>query len=255
MDDGMQLKIIGMQLQQMGQQINNIGKQISFINNIFGNQLQNMGMQISNFSFQIFNIGMRFQNTNTIQGQNFNLMNNIIEQKNINNLNEPMENFIKNNNINNINEEVNEPKICVIFEKISGLKTIINISKKASVNDLFNLYRKKIGENEIFHNSFFIFNGLKINPNESKSLLDYGFKSGDKIKVVIKEDVLGGPSIILKVISNDSWNIKLDGTILNNYLKKYFDKKGISNLKKQIESLPVIDILDFLKEIDDYPNQ
>jgi hypothetical protein len=43
--------------------------------------------------------------------------------------------------------------------------------------------------------------------------------------------------------------------ILNNYFIKYFDKKGKSNLKKQIESLPVINILDFLKEIDDFPNK
>ena len=249
----MQLKIIGNQLQSMGQQINNIGKQISFINNIFGNQLQNMGMQISNFSFQIFNIGMRFQNINIIQGQNFNQMNNIIEQININNLSEPMENIIINKNINNINEEFNEPKLSIIFETNSGLKTLINISKKASVNDLLNLYRIRVGENN-FQNCYFIFNGHELNPNENKSLLDYGFKDFNKI-FVVKEYVLGGPSIILKVISNGEWDIKLNGMILNDYLIKYFDKKGISNLKKQIESLPKINILNFLKEIDDFPKK
>ena len=249
----MQLKIIGNQLQSMGQQINNIGKQISFINNIFGNQLQNMGMQISNFSFQIFNIGMRFQNINIIQGQNFNQMNNIIEQININNLSEPMENIIINKNINNINEEFNEPKLPIIFETNSGLKTTINISQKASVNDLLNLYRIRVGENN-FQNCYFIFNGNKLNPNETKSLLDYGFKDFNKI-FVVKKDVLGGPSIILKVISNGEWDIKLNGMILNDYLIKYFDKKGISNLKKQIESLPIINILNFLKEIDDFPKK
>ena len=254
MDDGKQLQIIGMQLQQIYQQINNIGKQISFINNIFGNQLQNMGMKISNFSFQIFNIGMRYQNINLIQGPNLNQMNNFMKQNNMNNLNNPMENFIINNNINNINEEFDEPKISVVFEKSSGLKTIINISIKASINKLFNLYRIKIGEDEILQNSYFIFNGLKINPNESKSLLDYGFNNGERI-IVEKKDLLGGPSIILKVISNGNWDIKLNGMILNDYLIKYFDKKGNSKLKYQIKSLPIIDILDFLKEIDDFPNQ
>ena len=253
MDDGMQLKIIGNQLQLMGQQINNIGKQISFINNIFGNQLQNMGRQISNFSFQILDIGLRFQNINIIQGQNFNQMNNIIEQNHINNLSEPMENIIINKNINNINEEFNEPTMFIVFETILGLKTSINISKKASVNDLFNLYRIRIGENN-YQNCYFILNGLKINPNESKSLLDYGFIGGEIITVV-KKDVLGGPSIILKVISNGEWDIKLNGMILNDYLIKYFDKKGMSNLKKQIESLPIINILNFLKEIDDFPKK
>lgn len=249
----MQLKIIGNQLQSMGQQINNIGNQISFINNFFGNQLQNIGKQISDFSFQIFNIGMRFQNINLFQGPNFNQMNNIMDQININNLNKPMENIIINKNINNINEEFNEPIISIIFITNHGLNTIINISIKASVNDLFNLYKIKTGEN-IFQNCYFIFNGKKINPNESESLRNYGFKGGDKI-FVEKKDLLGGPSIILKVISNGEWDIRLNKMILNDYLIKYFDKKGISNLKNQIESLPMISVLDFLKEIDDFPNQ
>ena len=158
-------------------------------------------------------------------------MNNIMDQINMKNLNEPMENFIINNNINNINEGFEGPKITVIFEKHSGLKTVINASIKKSVNALFNLYRLKIGEDEILQNCYFICNGRKMNPNESTSLLDYGIKNGQKI-IVEKKELLGGPSIILKIISNGNWDIKLDGMILNNYLIKYFDKIGKSNLKK-----------------------
>ena len=253
----MLLKNIGMQLQQIGLQINNTGKQMSCINNIYGIQLQQMGIQISDFSFQIYNIGMKMLNINLIQEQNLIQMNNIMNQINMKNLNESIENSIINNNMNNIyniNKEFDEKILNILFQKKNGLKTIISISNKASIKDLFNLYRIKIGENELLQNYYFIFNGQKINPNDSKSLFHYGFKGSDII-LVENRDLLGGPSIILKVISNGIWDVKLNGMILNDYLIKYFSKIGKSNLSKQIKSLPIINILDFLKEIDDFPNQ
>ena len=188
MNDGMQLKNIGIQLQLLGSQIQNMGMQISYINNNYAVLLKNMGMQISNFSTQIFNIGIKMSNINLIQQPNFVQMNDIMNNMNINmnNFNEPLvNNIINNNNINNINEDYDESIIFILFDKKNGLKTTINISNKKSISELLNMYRKKIGENyEFFQRNRFLLNGREINPNETKSILEYGFKSGDIIFVI-----------------------------------------------------------------------
>lgn len=263
MNDGMVLKNIGMQLQQLGSQIHNIGMQISFINNNYGFQLQNIGIQISNYSMQIFNIGIKMLNINQSQGPNLIQMNNMMNNMTNNPMNNMMNNMMKNFNEpnriminnNNINEDFDESNINIFFYKNSIPNTTIYISNKKSINELFNLYKIKVGQtDEYIKNNLFLHNGRKINPNENKSIIDYGIKDSHRIFIIDSDNRLtGGPSIILKVISGDEFTVRLDDMLLNKYLIKYFVKIGKSNLKKQIQTFPNIPILEFLKNINDYP--
>ena len=189
-DNGTQLTNLGIQLNNIGSQIQKISTDVSFINNNYSIQLQNIGTQISQFSQQIFNIGMLIKNDNSIEQpfgvQTINMMNNNMNMINLNNVNIGMN---INNNLNDnmdIIKKPNEKIIFVYFDNplISG-KTTINISLNKTMKELLNLYRIKIGgDSDFFDKNFFIWNGSKINPDDNRTLFDYGIKIGGIIKVI-----------------------------------------------------------------------
>ena len=187
-DNGTQLTNLGMQLNMIGSQIQNISTDISLINNNFSIQLQNIGIQISKFSQQIFNIGMLIKNISSMQqpfgAQMDNMMNNNMNIRNFNNVNIGMN--INNNdfeNMNDINKGENEI-ICIIFEN-HGFKTSINISQDKTIKELLNAYRERIGADlDFFEKNYFLHNGIKINPNEKRTILEYGIMKGNIIIVV-----------------------------------------------------------------------
>ena len=191
-DNGTQLTNLGIQLSNISSQIQKISMDVSFINNNYSIQLQNIGTQISKFSQQIFNIGMLIKNANSIQQpfgvQMNNMMNNNMNMINLNNVNIGMNiNNNLNDNMDDIIKKPNENIIFVYFENplISG-KTNINISLNKTMKELLNLYRIKIGgDSDFFDNNFFIWNGSKINPDDNRTLFDYGIKiGGHTIKVI-----------------------------------------------------------------------
>ena len=185
-DNGTQLTNLGMQLNNIGSQIQKISMDLSFINNNYSIQLQNIGIQISNFSQQIFNIGMLLKNENQQQPfglQMGNMMNNNINMINFNNVNLGMN---INNNMNDIIKEPNEKIFYIIFEnKVNGIRTGINISQNKTIKELFNLYRIRIGEDlDFLKKNIFLNQAYKINPNDNRTILEYGFKDYERIEVL-----------------------------------------------------------------------
>ena len=115
---------------------------------------------------------------NQIQQPNFFQMNDMMNNMNLNmnNFNEPLGINIINNN--NIKEDSDESKINIIFETNRGLQTSIFINNLKTINELLNMYIKKIGQNdEYLHNAKFLYNSREINPEESKNILEYGIKN------------------------------------------------------------------------------
>ena len=191
-DNGTQLTNLGMRLNNIGSQIQKISMDISLINNNYSIQLQNIGTQISNFSQQIFNIGMLIKNANSIQQpfgvQMINMINNNMNMINFDNVNIGMN---MNNNINeNMNDIIKEPNEKIIFVYFNNPlirdTTNINISLNKTIPELLNSYRIKIGEDSDFFDKYlFLLNGRKINPNDNRTLFDYGIKmNGHLIRVI-----------------------------------------------------------------------
>ena len=259
-DNGPQLKNIGLQLQALGTQIQNTGLQLSSMNNNYGIQINNMGIEISKFSIQIFNIGMQVSNVN--QNPNYSnefLMNNMMGNMNMMNFNQPLENIeINNNNLYNNNENNFDNSIIFTFEfENNGKRTIININENETVKELLNRYLIKIGKSYGNLDKFtFLYNGITINQNENRTILEYGIKNGSRIIVCKNFNVIGGPTISFKITSEEEpFYIGLDDFRLNRYLKKYFKIIGKSNLEKTIDSFPEIYIIDFFKKINEIPNK
>ena len=192
-DNGTQLTNLGMQLNMIGLQIQNISMDISLINNNYSIQLQNIGIQISKFSQQIFNIGTLIKNISSMQQpfgvQMDNMMNNNMNIRNFNNVNIGMN--INNNafeKMNNINKGKNEIT-SIIFENQVGFKTLININLNKTIKELLNAYREKIGADlDFFEKNAFLYNAAKINPNEKRTILEYGIRKGEKIWVIKTND-------------------------------------------------------------------
>ena len=192
-DNGTQLTNLGMQLNNIGSQIQKISMDLSFINKNYSIQLQNIGTQISNFSQQIFNIGMLIKNENQQQPfgfQMYNMMNNNMNMINFDNVNLGIN--INNNINNNINDNMSdiikqsdEKIIHVIFDNpLIDDSIVINISQNKTIKELFNLYRIKIGENlDFFKKNIFLYNAKKIEPNDNRTILEYGIRRGEKIIV------------------------------------------------------------------------
>ena len=248
-DKGTQLKSIGIQMQNLGTQLQNTGLQLSIMNINYDNQIQNIGIQILNFSFKIFDIGIEMSNINHIKDPNEFQINNMM-----NKMNELMEREIKNNNINNIKQNYDKSLINITFQDIRGFKENIIISYNKTIKELINLYLLRIGENhEHLKKVRFLYNGKLINPNETMRIIEFGITGG----IIIVEqyrNLMGGSFIILKVISENAFNVRLNFGNLNIYLIKYFEIIGKSEMKKQIQAFENIDILDFFKKFNEIPD-
>ena len=241
-DNSSFLKNFGMQLQMMGSQIQNMGVQISTFNQQFGMQMQSIAIQITNISMHIFKIGMETPNFNQIQDNLGNqILNNLNEMNNLNIMNQvpniEMNNNIINNDINNINDLSNKPKINIKFGQSNGKCIVIIISPEMTIEDLLNSYRIKIGESPNFlENHIFLFNGQKININEKKTIKDFGLINGSQIFVYKLKDVEAGPNVKIKIYDNE-YLVYSDN--IYNYLVKYLEKIGKTNIKDKINCFNV----------------
>ena len=113
-----------------------------------------------------------------------NMMNNNMNMRNFNNVNIGMN--INNNLLENMNDIIKGSNdiTFIIFENQAGLKTIINISQNKTIKELLNLYREKIGGDlDFFEKNEFFYNAEKINPNEKRTILEYGIRKGERIIV------------------------------------------------------------------------
>ena len=198
-DNGTLLKNIGMQLQNFSLQIQNMGIQISIINPNFGIQMKNIASQISNLSMQIFNIGMQMPNINQMQNNNnfFQSPNFFNQMQNLEMINhiQQRDNTYNMNNLNNLEELDEGPKYNIYFRnQINGQNTTIIISPTKTIEDLFNLFKLKIGENQEFmKNHNFLFNGKTIQTNDKTSIKEYGIPNNNTIEYNKKKNLIGGP--------------------------------------------------------------
>ena len=198
-DNGTLLKNIGMQLQNFSLQIQNMGIQITNISPNFGIQMKNIAFQISNLSLQIFNIGMQMPNINQIQNNNnfFQLPNIFNQMQNLEMINhiQQTENIYNINNLDSLNELDKGPKYNICFKnKSNNQSIIIIISTEKTIEDLFNLFKLKIGENQEFiKNHFFLFNGQDIPTNDKRNIIEYGLSDRCVIDYYRKQEMLGGP--------------------------------------------------------------
>ena len=181
---GNQLKDFGTQLQNIGIQIQNIGMQMPIYNQNLGIQIHNMGINISNIAIQIYNIGLNISNNMEFQMNN----NNFFEQMQKN----PMQNIMNNNKEDSINKN---NILTIYFENTSdGQKTTITTTGEKSMEELLNLYIKKIGveKEHYFNNHWFFFNGKSIDSQEKTSIFNYGINHCQTIKIEPKNDLMGG---------------------------------------------------------------
>ena len=171
-NNGIQLKNFGGQLNDIGMQIQNMGIQMQNISQDIRMQMQTLGNQISNIGMQVFNIG--------------NLLNQIMQMNMINSMNNRFrEHNLYGNNMNNfINNDFNieDNKMINIFFKDTehGEKTTITISEENTIEELRNIYFKKIGKNpDIEKNKFwFLKNGFIVQLDNKTKIKDFKLPNG-----------------------------------------------------------------------------
>ena len=92
----------------------------------------------------------------------------------------------------------NNRRINMIFETRSGLINNIATPVNIKVKDLFLTYAKKVGisPNILGNKIYFLYNGHKLNINEEKDLISFGFDLGTNYKIIVvdKDDLMGGNS-------------------------------------------------------------
>ena len=116
-----------------------------------------------------------------------NMMNNNMNMINFNNVNLGMNiNNNMNDNLNDIIKESNEKIIPALFlNKNNGKTTGVNISQNKTMKELLNLYMIKIWEDlDFLKKNAFWNNGKKIDPNDNRTILEYGIKDYERIEVV-----------------------------------------------------------------------
>ena len=257
-DNGTLLKNIGMQLQNFSLQIQNMGTQISIINPNFGIQMKNIASQISSLSMQIFNIGMQMPNINQMQNNNnfFQFPNFFNQMQNLEMINhfQQTENIYNMNNLNNLNELDKGPKYNICFHnKNNNQKINIIISTKKTIEDLFNLFKLKIGENQEFiDNHYFLFNGKIIAANDKMNIIEYGLSDRCTIVYCKKQNILGGPYFKINIYDK---NFYLSSDNIYNYLIKYLEKTNCKeNLEQKIKYFNV-NVFTFFQTIAEKYNQ
>ena len=186
LDYGNQLKNFGNQLQNIGTQIQNIGMQMPLYNQNLGMQIYNIGVNIANMAINIFNIGLSISNNMESQMNN----NNFLEQMQKMNMMNQMPNIM---NHNVIEKEKKGNIISIIFNNYMNEPTSIITTDEKSVEELLNLFIKKIGVGKDYLNNYwFIFNGKRINVQEKANISAYGIKNGHEIKIIKKQSTIAG---------------------------------------------------------------
>ena len=146
-------------------------------------QLQNLLTQISNHVIQINEIIVQMNNIMTqINDPMINQMNNFMNSLN-NHMNFGNQiNYNNNININNPFKEINNDKINkneimnIGFIQDTGIKTFITVNVNQTINEIINLFLKKIGMPLLMNNYenefFFLFNGDILNKRKEKRVKD-----------------------------------------------------------------------------------
>ena len=188
-NNGVQLKNFGVQLNDIGIQIQNMGIQMQNISQDIRIQMQTLGSQISNIGIQVFNIGTNFINQ-IMQMNMMNEMNNVFMEQNL---------YGKNNinNFNNNNFNIENNRIINIIFQNNERKQPIKISEINTIEELINIYFKRIEMNpDIEKNKFwFNMNSYMIQPDNKTKIKDFklpngfGLSDGSLITVIRKKDV------------------------------------------------------------------
>ena len=161
-----QLKNLAKQLQGISKQIMDVGLQFQMNMNSYGILLQNLGKQISNISLEIFNIGMNMSNLNMPMPNN-----NLLNIPNISN--------------NELDKNLEEINMYIEFCTSDGRKTIINCNDNITVEELINRFFIKANYDKKKKSYlYYIYGGNQINPQEKRSIKNYGIKHGSIITVV-----------------------------------------------------------------------
>ena len=157
-------------------------------------------MNMNPLLLQMYNNNM-FQNNNMTQ--NYNNNNNI----NLNNTNNSQANVTGgiNTNIPNacydLSQNSNDMKMNVIFIHQTGKKIMMRCPYSLKVKDLLLQYISRMGLSDslIGKDIFFIYNGLKIDEKEEKTVSQYFFKGMlHNILVVDTKNIIGAKSLSLK---------------------------------------------------------
>ncbi len=156
--------------------------QMPLYNQNLGMQIYNIGVNIANMAIKIFNIGLSISNNMESQMNN----NNFLEQMQKMNMMNQMLNIMKHNVIE---KEKKGNKLSIVFNNCNdGQKTPIIITEEKSMEDLLNLYIKKIGVGKDYlNNNWFFYNGLEINPHEKANISSYGMRDRSEIKIFEKK--------------------------------------------------------------------
>ena len=93
--------------------------------------------------------------------------------------------------MNDILEQSDETIIGIIFYNplIDG-SIVINISQNKTIKELLDIYRIKIGEDLDFLKKNYFWNHAKrINPNDNRTILKYGFRDYERIAVLLVNNI------------------------------------------------------------------
>ena len=82
----------------------------------------------------------------------------------------------------------------IMFVTGAGVKTMVVAPLNLPIKDLFKEYITKMGQDPrvLGKYIYFLFNGLKMDINEPKSIIQYGLNSSSVIMVVDTSNLLGG---------------------------------------------------------------
>ena len=166
MSTGSQIKNLGIQMLNTGIQLLNIGIQIPSMdmNEIFIiQQIGNIKMEIQNIEMKYTNMNMQVNNA-PFQMQNMGM------------------NFFNNNNLDNkfeekYNKEVNNQKINILFSDSRGHKKFIAYNFGTTINDVLEIFLRKIGKPELINNIEgkinFISNGKTLKFGDKTKIEDF----------------------------------------------------------------------------------
>ena len=181
----------------------------------------NMGYNSNNYNYNMnnsedsMNLMMNWMNMNPLLLQmynnnmfqnNYNMPQNYNNNINLNNSNNNQTNFNGGTNTNapstcyDLSQNSNEQIFNVIFIHQTGKKTMMKCPYSLKVKDLLLQYISRMGLNDyvIGKEIFFIYNGLKIDEKEEKSIGKYFFQGMlQTILVVDTKNIIGAKSLLL----------------------------------------------------------
>ncbi len=180
MSTGSQIKNLGIQMLNAGIQLLNIGMQIPSMDmndNFIIQQIGNIRMEIQNIEMKYTNMNMQINNA-PFQMQNMGM------------------NIFNNNNLDNkfeekYNKEVNTPKINILFKDCRGHSKSIAYNCGTTVNDVLEIFLKKIGKPELINNIegklSFISGGITLKFGDKTKIEDFTNNGVFRTEIIINE--------------------------------------------------------------------